>query len=85
MRVRKTWKISIRNDLESTAQSDATSNWEYDLIQEVLNGSEFQIEESDKDLYVDQMMSEYESYAAAAQYGTGRLPEHISWNHRGTA
>ena len=57
---------SIRNDLESTAQSDATSNWEYDLIQEVLNGSEFQIEESDKDLYVDQMMSEYESYAAAA-------------------
>ena len=57
---------SIRSDLESTAQSDATSNWEYDLIQEVLNGSEFQIEESDKDLYVDQMMSEYESYAAAA-------------------
>lgn len=58
-------ETSIRNDLESTAESDATSNWEYDLIQEVLNGSEFQIEENDKDLYVDQMMSEYESYAAA--------------------
>lgn len=59
-------EASIRNELESTAESDATSNWEYELIQEVLNGSEFQIEESDKELYIDQMMSEYETYAAAA-------------------
>ena len=48
MRVRKTWKIPSRNDLESTAQSDATSNWEYDLIQEVLNGSEFQESEEER-------------------------------------
>lgn len=55
---------SIREEKEQQAQSDAQSNLEYDLILKFLENSEFEIQEADVNAYLDEMMSEYESYAA---------------------
>ncbi len=58
-------QTSIREELEQTTQSDAEDNWQYDLISQVMDGSEFEIEDGDVEAYIDQMVSEYDSYAAA--------------------
>ena len=56
---------SIREELQQSAEKDAEDNWQYDLIKQVMEGSEFQIEDADVEAYIDQMVSEYDSYAAA--------------------
>ena len=56
---------SIREELQQNAEKDAEDNWQYDLIKQVMEGSEFQIEDADVEAYIDQMVSEYDSYASA--------------------
>ena len=56
---------SIREELQQSAEKDAEDNWQYDLIKQVMESSEFQIEDADVEAYIDQMVSEYDSYAAA--------------------
>ena len=55
---------SIRANLEQTAEEEAESNLEYDLVAAFLEGCEFEIQDTDVEAYIDQMMSEYETYAA---------------------
>lgn len=55
---------NLREEKEQQAQSDAQSNYEYELIKKFLENSEFEIEEADVNAYLDEMMSEYETYAA---------------------
>jgi trigger factor len=57
-------EASIRENLEAQAESDAESNLEYDLISLFLDGCEFDLKDSDVELYIDEMMSEYETYAS---------------------
>ncbi|MCD8249809.1 MAG: trigger factor [Lachnospiraceae bacterium] len=54
---------SIRAELETAAEEDAESNWQYELVYAVLENSEYEIEDADVEAYIDQMMSEYETYA----------------------
>ncbi|MCD8097699.1 MAG: trigger factor [Lachnospiraceae bacterium] len=54
---------SIREELEATAEEEAESNWQYELVYALLENSEFEIEDADVEAYIDQMMSEYETYA----------------------
>lgn len=58
---------SIREELETTASEEADSNVEYDLIQQFLDGCEFEIQDADVEAYIDDMMSEYETYASVYQ------------------
>lgn len=55
---------SIRDSLEQTAEEEAESNLQYDLVAAFLEGCEFEIQDADVEAYIDQMMSEYETYAA---------------------
>lgn len=60
--------LAVRESMEEDAESEADENVEYDLIESLLNSCEFDIQETDIDLYTDQMLSEYETYASI--YGT---------------
>ncbi len=59
-------RASIRSGMEEEASKDADANLEYDLISAFLEGSEFDLKDEDVEAYIDEMMSEYESYAAAS-------------------
>lgn len=59
---------AIRENLEQDAEKEADENVEYELVQSVLDSCEFDIQDADIDLYTDQMLSEYETYAS--MYGT---------------
>lgn len=59
---------AMRESMEADAEDEADENAEYELVQAMLDSCEFDIQESDIDLYTDQMVSEYETYAA--MYGT---------------
>lgn len=59
---------AIREEAEADAESEADDNVQYDLIESFLNSCEFDIQEADVELYTDELMSEYETYAA--MYGT---------------
>lgn len=56
-------EASIREELEETAEEEAESNWQYELVYELLGASEFEIEDADIEAYIDELMSEYETYA----------------------
>lgn len=56
-------EASIRAELESTAEEDAQANLESELVSQLLSGCKFNIEDSDVEAYVDQMMGQYETYA----------------------
>ena len=56
-------QASIREELEQNAQSDADDNWQYSLIKQVLDNSEFEIEDADVKAYTDEMLTEYQTYA----------------------
>ncbi|MDO4260850.1 MAG: hypothetical protein Q4C82_02135 [Eubacteriales bacterium] len=58
-------EASIRQELEENAQTEAESDWQYSLVEQVLSGSEYELVDSDEEQYIDLMMSEYETYAAA--------------------
>lgn len=60
-------KTTIREELEQTASEEADANVEYDLIQKFLDNCEFEIQDADVEAYIDDMMSEYETYATAYQ------------------
>ncbi len=66
---------SIRAELEEAAQEDAESNWQYELVYAVLEDSEFEIEDADVEAYIDQMMSEYETYATMYDMELGEFLE----------
>lgn len=55
----------VRQELEAQAEEDADANVEYDLIAALLDSSEYDVQETDVEAYIDQMMSEYQSYASA--------------------
>ena len=56
-------QASIREELEQDAQTDAEDNWQYSLIKQVLDNSEFEIEDADVKAYTDEMLTEYQTYA----------------------
>lgn len=58
-------EAAIRQDLEAQAEEDADANVEYDLISSLLDSSEYEVQETDVEAYIDEMMSEYQSYASA--------------------
>lgn len=55
---------SVRKELEEEAESEADANLDYDLINQVLDGSEFDIQDADVTAYTDEMLSEYKAYAS---------------------
>lgn len=55
---------SIHKELLDTAEEDAESNLEYDLIQALLENCEYDIQQEDVEAYIDDMVSEYEVYAS---------------------
>lgn len=55
---------SIREELEAEAESDADANLEYDLIVELINSSEFEIQEADVEACTEEMLTEYKTYAS---------------------
>lgn len=57
---------SIRRELEEAAAQEAAANLEYDLISILLENSEYEIQETDVEAYIDEMLDEYRAYAAAA-------------------
>lgn len=59
---------AIRLSMEADAEEEADENAEYELVEALLASCEFDMQEADIDLYTDQMLSEYETYAA--MYGT---------------
>lgn len=59
---------AVRESMEADAEEEADENAEYELVESLLNSCEFDIQEADVDLYTDQMLSEYETYAS--MYGT---------------
>ncbi|MBS6396982.1 MAG: trigger factor [Clostridiales bacterium] len=58
-------KAAVRDELEQGAEAEADANLEYDLIQKLMESSEYDIQDTDTEAYIDEMMREYESYAAA--------------------
>lgn len=60
-------RASIREELQTAAEEDADTQVEYDLVMALLNGSEFDVQEEDVEAYIDEMISEYETYAALYQ------------------
>ena len=56
-------QASIREELEQDAQTDADESWQYSLIKQVLDNSEFEIEDADVKAYTDEMLTEYQTYA----------------------
>ena len=56
-------QASVREELEQDAQTDAEDNWQYSLIKQVLDNSEFEIEDADVKAYTDEMLTEYQTYA----------------------
>lgn len=60
-------RAAIREELEQTAGEEADSNVEYDLIRKFLENCEFEVRDTDVEAYIDDMVSEYENYAAAYQ------------------
>lgn len=57
-------EASIREELEADAESDAEANLEYDLIMELINASEFEIQDADIEACIDEMLTEYKTYAS---------------------
>ena len=53
-----------RKELEKVAEEDADANMEYDLLMKVIEGSTYEIQEADAKAYTDEMMREYQMYAA---------------------
>ena len=84
---------SIRTELEQGAEADAEMNLQYALVEKFLSGCEFEIQDSDVEAYIDEMMSEYETYAT--MYGMelsefldqalGMTAEQLRENFRETA
>lgn len=60
-------RATIREELLQTASEEADENVEYDLIEVFLGNCEFEIQDADVEAYIDDMMSEYETYATAYQ------------------
>lgn len=58
----------LRAELEAYKQQTAKSDMEYQLIQSVIDGSTFEMNEDEITLYVDQLKSEYEYYAMMYGY-----------------
>ncbi len=58
---------AVREELEADAQKEAEETLEYELVQKLLEGCEFEIQDADVKAYTDQMMSEYVSYAEMYQ------------------
>ena len=55
---------SVREELVAGAESEADANLDYDLINQVMDGSEFDIQDADVTAYTDEMLSEYKMYAS---------------------
>lgn len=55
---------SIRAELEKTAEEDADANAEYDLMMQIIGDSEYDLQEADVEAYTDEMIREYQMYAA---------------------
>lgn len=55
----------IRQELEAQAEEDAAANFEYDLIESLLESCEYDIQDADVEAYIDEMMGEYQAYASA--------------------
>jgi len=56
-------ETSVQNELELNAKENAEADLEYTLISKLLENCEFDIQQADVDAYVDEMMSEYQTYA----------------------
>lgn len=56
--------VKARKELEKVAEEDADANMEYDLLMKVIEGSTYEIQEADAKAYTDEMMREYQMYAA---------------------
>lgn len=84
--------VKARKELEKAAQEDADANMEYDLLMKVIESSDYEIQEADIKAYTDEMMQEYQMYAA--MYGMdlesylaqqGRTEEDVREMYRETA
>ena len=60
-------RAAIREELEVSAEEDADSRLEYDLVMALIDGSEFDVQETDVEVFINEMVSEYETYAAMYQ------------------
>lgn len=60
-------RASIREELEHSAEADADAALEYELVKALLAGSEFDVQQPDVEAYIDEIVSEYEMYAAIYQ------------------
>lgn len=57
---------TIRQELETSAEEEADANLEYDLISKLLEASEYDVQDADVEAYIEEMLREYKSYAAAS-------------------
>jgi len=57
---------TIRQELETTAEEEADANLEYDLVSALLAAGEYDVQDADVEAYIEEMLSEYKTYAAAA-------------------
>lgn len=57
-------EASIREELEAEAESDADANLEYDLVIALVNASEFEIQDADVEACIEEMLTEYKTYAS---------------------
>ncbi len=62
-------RAKIREEFQKNAEEDADANMEYELMQQVIGSSTYEIQETDVKAYTDEMMQEYQIYAA--MYGLG--------------
>lgn len=84
--------VKARQGLEEAAREEADANMEYELLMKVIEGSAYEIQEEDIKAYTDEMMREYQMYAA--MYGMdlesyltqqGRTEEEVREMYRETA
>lgn len=54
----------IRQELLTNAEQEAETNLGYNLIENLIEGSEYEIQDADVEAYLNQMMNSYESNAA---------------------
>lgn len=55
----------IKESLEDSKQQEAESEREYELLEKIIDNSTFDITDEEVQLYVEQMMSQYESMASS--------------------
>lgn len=58
----------IREYIEASKQQEADTDMQYQLVQELIDNSTFDVKEEEIQLYVDDLMAQYESYASYYGY-----------------